>query len=44
LGLPTCRSIVDKHHGKMSLESQLGNGTAVTIQLPLALAFEQKEA
>ena len=44
LGLPTCRNIVDKHHGKMSMESQLGNGTAVTIYLPLALAFRQKEA
>jgi signal transduction histidine kinase len=44
LGLPTCRSIVDKHQGKMTVESQLGNGTVVTIHLPLALAVQQKDA
>jgi chemotaxis protein histidine kinase CheA len=28
----------------MNVESQLGNGTVVTIHLPLALAVQQKDA
>jgi signal transduction histidine kinase len=35
LGLAICRSITEAHGGRMTLESQLGAGTAVRITLPL---------
>jgi len=34
LGLSICRSIVQAHHGDLTIQSQLGVGTAVTITLP----------
>jgi two-component system NtrC family sensor kinase len=34
LGLAVSRSIVERHSGKISLESELGKGTTVTITLP----------
>jgi signal transduction histidine kinase len=34
LGLPLCSSIVDRHGGRISIESQEGKGTEVTIKLP----------
>lgn len=37
LGLPTCQKIVEKHHGQIAVESQVGKGTSVTIRLPLSL-------
>jgi len=36
MGLPILKGIVKAHHGDVSLYSVLGEGTEVTIQLPLA--------
>jgi signal transduction histidine kinase len=35
LGLPTCKRIVDEHHGEIRVESQEGKGTKVTVILPV---------
>jgi two-component system NtrC family sensor kinase len=35
LGLAVSRSIVERHSGTISIESQLGKGTTVTITLPI---------
>jgi heavy metal sensor kinase len=35
LGLAICRSITEAHGGRMTIESKLGEGTAVRIRLPL---------
>lgn len=34
LGLSIVKAIVENHHGKMNIESQLGKGTAVSIVFP----------
>lgn len=34
LGLAIAKLIVDNHHGQISLESQLGKGTTLTVRLP----------
>jgi signal transduction histidine kinase len=35
LGLAICDSTIKAHHGTMQIHSEPGNGTAVTIELPL---------
>jgi signal transduction histidine kinase len=35
LGLPITRRLVEDHHGRLLVESQLGYGTTITVQLPL---------
>jgi PAS domain S-box-containing protein len=35
LGLAICRRIVDAHGGSISVKSEAGNGTTLTIQLPV---------
>ena len=37
LGLAICQSIVEAHHGSLSIESIVGKGTTVTVRLPLSL-------
>jgi signal transduction histidine kinase len=35
LGLPTTRKIIEGHGGRISLQSEPGRGTQVTIKLPM---------
>ncbi len=35
LGLPITRQIVEQHQGRISLESKVGEGTTITVQLPV---------
>lgn len=36
LGLAICKSIVQAHHGEISISSRVGTGTEVTISLPIS--------
>ena len=38
VGLANCYSIIQKHHGSISVESELKKGTVFTIELPTRLA------
>jgi two-component system sensor kinase FixL len=38
LGLPTCRRLVEAHHGTITVDCPLVGGTSVTISLPAASA------
>ena len=35
LGLSICRKIVETHGGKMELKTALGEGTTITVKLPV---------
>lgn len=41
LGLSLVRALAELHGGTMSIESSLGEGTAVTVRLPVALVGQQ---
>jgi two-component system NtrC family sensor kinase len=36
LGLDIVRKIIDKHHGRIHVESEVGRGTTFTVRLPIA--------
>ncbi len=38
VGLALCKKVVDNHHGAISIDSKAGEGTVVTILLPLQYA------
>lgn len=40
LGLPLAARIVDLHHGRLLVDSQIGQGTTFTIVLPVSVAAE----
>jgi len=44
LGLAVSRSIIERHSGKISVQSELGKGTTVTITLPAPRASMAAEA
>jgi signal transduction histidine kinase len=35
LGLSVCRQIIEQHHGRIRVESQVGKGSTFTVKLPL---------
>ena len=41
LGLPSCKNIVDQHGGKISVKTEVSNGTTFTITLPNIPIHEQ---
>jgi signal transduction histidine kinase len=43
LGLSICRRIVEVHGGRIKVNSQLGNGTSVSITIPQNAATKTKE-
>jgi len=36
LGLPIVKDIIEQHNGYLTLESQVGQGTTITVHLPVA--------
>ena len=34
LGLAICRRVIEEHHGSIAIESEIGRGTKITIDLP----------
>jgi len=44
LGLSICKHIVEMHHGKIEVESKMGEGTRFKIRLPKNKALQRKTA
>ena len=43
LGLPTVKKIVNQHDGIISVDSEVGRGTCVTVRLPVRAEEESVE-
>ena len=41
LGLPLAKRLVELHDGTLSIESALGEGTTVTVSLPISRLVDQ---
>lgn len=41
LGLAICRRLIEEHHGEISIESRLGEGTTVSVYLPATTGDEE---
>src|SRR4029079_2807355 len=41
LGLSICREIIERHQGRIRVESQVGKGTTFTVKLPARLPTEK---
>jgi signal transduction histidine kinase len=41
LGLPTTAKIIDGHNGRISVQSEVGHGTQITIELPVPARLAQ---
>ncbi len=44
LGLPVVKHLVELHGGRLSIASEAGAGTSVTVQLPASAALRKAEA
>ena len=44
LGLPLARKLVELHGGSLTVESEKGRGTTVTVTLPAARVFSEPDA
>lgn len=42
LGLMVCKSIIDSHHGRMAIQSEVGIGTTITLTFPICKVIERK--
>jgi len=42
VGLSVVRHVVDSHHGRIRVDSRIGEGTTVVLELPIAPAAEQR--
>ena len=40
LGVPIIKKVIEQHHGRVEISSQLGEGTTVTLWLPIAKSEE----
>jgi len=41
LGLPSCKNIIENHSGKITVESDVGQGTTFSIKLPTKTEWDQ---
>ncbi len=44
LGLAFCRDVIEKHNGRLRVESKVGQGTTFTLKLPLASASSARKS
>ena len=42
LGMVIVKNIVDQHHGEINIESKEGEGTTVTLRLPINFSGKRK--